>query len=50
MVEKRVKDPITKKILPRTEPKPMTDASKKALEYREKARERRRWVRQQQGF
>jgi hypothetical protein len=50
MVEKRVKDPITKKILPRTEPKPMTDATKKALAFREKARERRRWVRQQQGF
>ena len=50
MVEKRVKDPITKKILPRTEPKPMTEATKKALAFREKARERRRWVRQQQGF
>lgn len=50
MAEKRVKDPTTKKILPRKEPKPMTEASKKAIAYKEKARERMRWVRQQQGL
>ena len=50
MVEKRVKDPITKKILPRTTPKPMTDAAKKAIAKREKHRDNMRYIKQQQGI
>jgi len=50
MAEKRVKDPITKKILPRTEPKPMTENAKRGIEKREKMREKMRYIRQQQGI
>jgi len=48
MAEKRTKDPITRKALPRKEPKPMSESAKKAIALKSKMKEHMRYIREQQ--